>query len=525
MTPDKIKKLYSTMQSERIALEQTWRDCFDLTSPIHGQGLTGSDASNAASALTDASQRKAEKYDDTLADCARLLASSIIGGMTPANSRWIDLDVSDKPEYRSAWLDSAAETAWREIHSANFDSEGFDFVYSLIIGGWSPFYTGYDEVSGALRFEFWPMAQAYCAASKASGPIDTVIRAYQLTPEQIRNEYPGASTEALETIKQDSKPRRVLWAIYPRSGETKAGGVANNKPFASVHMLESGQLLRESGYDDFPLCVPRWTRIPASCYGVGPVYAALDTAKTLNAAVMMALQNAEMAIAGMYVAVDDGVFNPHVVNIGPREVVMVSDRSNFDRMPAGGDFNIALAEVAGLREEVRRIMMVQDLQPPQQVNMTATEFSGRMAIVRQLLGPVYGRLQAEWLKPMVERVVNLLIVAGKIPPPPEELRGSKLSVRFVSPMARSQRAADVSAMRQLENDLAGLAQIKPDVLDLYDMDKAQDEKAWLLGVPQSLMRDAAAVKKIRDERAKAQAEAMKQQQAMQMQAQQGAMPQ
>ena len=71
MTPDKIKKLYATLQSERVALEQTWRDCFDLTSPIHGQGLTGSDASNAASALTDASQRKAEKFDDTLADCAR----------------------------------------------------------------------------------------------------------------------------------------------------------------------------------------------------------------------------------------------------------------------------------------------------------------------------------------------------------------------------------------------------------------------------------------------------------------------
>jgi hypothetical protein len=109
-----------------------------------------------------------------------------------------------------------------------------------------------------------------------------------------------------------------------------------------------------------------------------------------------------------------------------------------------------------------------------------------------------------------------------IPPPPEEIAGKTINIRYVSPLARSQRLSEVAGMDRFEIDLLNQSQVKPDLLDIYDFDKAKRDKSWLLGVPQSLLRSDEEVKQIREARAQAQQQAMQAQQ--QQEAVNAAMP-
>ncbi len=156
--------------------------------------------------------------------------------------------------------------------------------------------------------------------------------------------------------------------------------------------------------------------------------------------------------------------------------------------------------------------LVDQLQIPQNSNTTATEINVRMEILRQITGPVFGRLQAEFLQRVVARSFGLLLRNGRLPPMPDEIQDlDSLSIRYVSPLARSQRQSEVIAIETYEQSLMIAAQADPNVLDIYDFDKGNREKATLKGVPQAVMRDERAVNKIREDRSKAQQQAMAQQ--------------
>lgn len=159
--------------------------------------------------------------------------------------------------------------------------------------------------------------------------------------------------------------------------------------------------------------------------------------------------------------------------------------------------------------------------------MTATEVHVRVNLIRQLLGPVYGRLQTEYLQPMIERCFGLAYRAGILGAAPESLAGRNFTVRYLSPLARSQKLEEVSAIDQFVAGAAALAPIDPTVMDNIDMDEAQRFKGEALGVPSAVIRSKADRDKIREDRAQAQqaAQEQAQQQAMQQQAGEAALKQ
>ncbi|NBQ51384.1 MAG: head-tail adaptor, partial [Marivivens sp.] len=60
----------------------------------------------------------------------------------------------------------------------------------------------------------------------------------------------------------------------------------------------------------------------------------------------------------------------------------------------------------------------------------------------RLLGPVLGRLQAELLQPMIERVFAVLNRQNKLPAAPAFLNDRDLDIEYVSPLAKAQRQSD-----------------------------------------------------------------------------------
>ena len=88
----------------------------------------------------------------------------------------------------------------------------------------------------------------------------------------------------------------------------------------------------------------------------------------------------------------------------------------------------------------------------------------------RLMAPYLGAISHEFLAPVVVRHYRILERAGQIPPPPMELQGRTIGVRFVSPLARMQKIADANAAIRAHEALSIAAQTTPGVLDRISAD-------------------------------------------------------
>jgi hypothetical protein len=84
------------------------------------------------------------------------------------------------------------------------------------------------------------------------------------------------------------------------------------------------------------------------------------------------------------------------------------------------------------------------------------------------------------------------------------VRGREFSVKFTSPLARSQKREDIGAMDEYENRLIAKAQVRPSDMDVYDWEEADRERAKLMGLHGSLIRSAEDIQAMRDDREEAQ---------------------
>ena len=511
-----IVRRLASLKAIRQPHEQGWQELFDYSFPERGHGLNG-----ATINAQDAQSKKNKILDDTAADSARILSASLVSGTTPANSIWFGLDAgTERNEEGEAddgarWLDEAARTIFENIHQANFDAAAYECCVDIVPAGWFVLYI--DEAKeGGYHFEQWPIAQCFVSSSRNGGLVDTVYREVEFTVEQLVAEYgidkvSNKTAESYRNEKYDDKVT-IVHAIYPRAVHVVGAKQAKNLPFASCHIeLHNNHLLRESGYHEFPCAIPRWMLVPGSPYATGPMSHALGSIRTINDIKAMELANLDLATAGMWIAEDDGVLNPRTVKIGPRRIVVANSVDSMKPLIPGSDFNVAFTAEDRLQATIRKVMLADQLQAQDGPAMTATEVHVRVQLIRQLLGPIYGRLQAEYLQPLITRCFGLAYRAGVLGQAPESLQGIDYSVKYISPLARAQRLEDVTAMDRLEMSLISEAQADPTVLDVYDFEAAARVRSDFLGVPKRVMRSQKDVDKLRKNRQEAQKQAQQQQ--------------
>lgn len=516
--PATLLRRLGSLRGQREPHERIWRECFLYVDPYRAGGFQ-----NSTMTSEQAANQQALLTDSTGPDSYRMLAASVKQGVTPSNSRWFGMEVANGTDEEKRWFDMSAETLWENIHNSNYDAEGFESTLDLVGAGWFVLMIDEDRERGGFVFTQYELSQCFVTSTRPDGRADTLYRPFQITALQAVTEY--GETKVSDKVRKLAvdKPDEMVdfvQAIYPRKTHVIDAKLAKNMPFASDHIEVSTQLkVRESGYHECPFIAPRWKRIQSnSSYGIGPTAVALPDIKTLNTLIRFELAAADLAISGMWIAEDDGVLNPRTIKVGARKVIVANSVDSMKPLLTGADFNVSFSIKADLQRSIRKVMMSDQLEPKDGPAMTATEVHVRVNLIRQLLGPVYGRLQAEWLQPMVERCFGLAFRAGVFMAPPESLSNRNYFVTYVSPMARAQKLEDVSAMDRYEASLANAAaamvSFAPEqaiaLLDNYDFDVAMQKKAELLGVPREAVPTSRKIAQIRDARAKAQAAAQQQ---------------
>ena len=143
---------------------------------------------------------------------------------------------------------------------------------------------------------------------------------------------------------------------------------------------------------------------------------------------------------------------------------------------------------------------------PNRTPATATEIAERMADLSRRIGSAFGRLQAEMVQPVLQRVVYILRKQGRIEIP--TVNGREVKIRSSSPLAQAQANQDIVSLDRFLEVVGG--RFGPQMVNmLVDSDETAVYLAKKFGVPDTLIRDE-------DER-----EAMKEQMMMAMQQQGG----
>lgn len=456
---DQILRRHAALKRKRTLIESNWREGYDYTFPIRGAMLAmqsggGNPFIDENAAHSYARQQQAKIFDGTAADSVRTLACALVSGTTPAGSRWIGfgaqgIDDDDLPDDARIWLDDAADIVWKNIHNSNFDAVHFECEIDTCIPGWFVMFVDEDP-DGGYTFEQWALSGVWAACSKPGGPLDIFHREVNLSAEQCVNTYGPEMVSAQVRQKASTAPDdlvTIIQCIYPRG---TSGYLKQNLPVASVHIeRDTRKLLRESGYHEQPVIGPRWMLVPNSVYPLGPVFDAMPDIKSLNKAVEMSFANMDLAIAGMWIGEDDGVMNPRTLKVGPRKVVVANSVDSLKPLQPAGKFDLAAIEIERLQRAIRRVMMSNQLEPQEKGQRTLGEVQINVELIRQLLGPIYGRWMAEFVKPLALRCYGIAYRAGVLGQAPDSIRARDLTVKYLSPIARSQKLVDVAAMDQI----------------------------------------------------------------------------
>ena len=105
--------------------------------------------------------------------------------------------------------------------------------------------------------------------------------------------------------------------------------------------------------------------------------------------------------------------------------------------------------IKGVREQILRSFFADIMRMTDRADMTATEVIQRTAEQMRLFGPLIGRLESEFLGPLVERVFGILSRMGLFPDAPPIIEDQEFTVEYVSPIATAQKQQSANGIVQV----------------------------------------------------------------------------
>ncbi len=219
---------------------------------------------------------------------------------------------------------------------------------------------------------------------------------------------------------------------------------------AFEHGKEDGPIYSLENMNTSPWLTPRFFKVPGEAHGRGPGLMALPAIKTLNKVTELTLKAAAFAILGLWTHRNDRVFNPKTARMAPGAFWPVASNGgplgpSISKLDVPGRFDISNIVVTDLRDAVKQATFDDTLPPDAGAVRSATEIVERLKRLATDLAGAYARLVLEIIKPLVQRIIDVLY-RRKLIKTNLTIDQLLLKVEIVSPIARAQQAQDVSQL-------------------------------------------------------------------------------
>jgi hypothetical protein len=438
-------------------------------------------------------QRRDDKiFDETAVVGVQEFASRLQSGLVPNFARWADLTAgSEVPKEQrdgvNNELDEVTEYVFEVIQNSNFAQEVHESFMDLAVGTGVLVCEEGDAVH-PVSFSAIPLPHVILD----TGPDDKIDHVYRerkgIRFDQLPILYPKAQLNPqLQSMMTNSadKTTTVLELIC------RDYSVKNEEAYLSyAFCMTTNTVIYTKGMKGIgsnPFICFRWSKCAGEVYGRGPLINALSAIKTTNLTVELILENAQMAISGVYQMEDDGVINPDTINLVPGSIIpKAMGSAGLQPIQAAGDFNVAQLILSDMRLNIKRALYNDMLGNPDRTPASATEVAERMADLSRRIGSAFGRLQAELVQPVLQRVIYILKKQGRIEVP--TVNGREVKVKSVSPLAQAQANQDISSIARFLELVNGT--FGPEMtMVLINSEETAAHLAKKFGVPDSLIRD------------------------------------
>ena len=438
-----------------------------------------------------AGQRRDDKiFDETAVVGVQEFASRLQSGLVPNFARWADLISGSEvpPKEREAVdneLDAVTEYVFEILQNSNFNQEVHESFMDLAVGTGVLAVEEGDAINPII-FSAIPLPHVVLD----TGPDDRIDHVFRerkkIRYADLRILYPkGEFDPQVERQMQGDGTTTVLEVVCRDYELRNEEGYYHYAICMSTETVLHKKQMKGVGSNPF-ICF-RWAKCAGEVYGRGPLMNALSAIKTTNLTIELILENAQMSISGIYQMEDDGVINPDTIRLVPGTIIPKAMGSQgLQPINAAGRFDVAQLILSDMRLNIKRALYNDMLGNPDKTPATATEVAERMADLSRRIGSAFGRLQAELVQPLLQRVIYILKKQGRIDVP--TVNGREVKVRSVSPLAQAQANQDISSVArylQLIGQTFG-----PEMLQmLIDSEKTAIHLAKKFGVPESLIRD------------------------------------
>ena len=514
MAEDPIAKQYIASYIKAKAFRENWvplfEECYEYALPQRESFYH-----------EEAGQRRDDRiFDETAVVGVQEFASRLQSGIVPNFARWADLmagsevPVEQREEVNNE-LDEVTEYVFEVLQNSNFSQEVHESFMDLAVGTGVLCVEEGDSIN-PVTFSAIPLPHVVLD----TGPDDKIDHVYRerkkVKFDHLQIMYPngkfndqvlsfmgsGRETTVLEVVCRDySKKNQEAYLHYAICMTTKS-------------CIFSKEI---SGIGSNPFVCFRWSKCAGEVYGRGPLINALSAIKTTNLTIELILENAQMSISGIYQMEDDGVINADTINLVPGSIIpKAMGSAGLQPIQSAGRFDVAQLVLSDMRLNIKRALYNDMLGNPDKTPASATEVAERMADLSRRMGSAFGRLQAELVQPVLQRVIYILKKQGRIEVP--TVNGREVKVRSVSPLAQAQANQDISSVARFLELVGG--SFGPEMLQLLvDGEQTAIHLAKKFGVPESLIRDEDQRKQIAQ-----MAQQMAQQQMQQQQGQMGEQP-
>lgn len=467
-----------------------------------------------------------KRYSSAPCNYLATMQSGIVGYSISPNIQWFKLSL-ENPELIKLygvkdWLEQVEDVMNAEFNRSNLYKQANTWIGEAGTIGHGVMLIEDDIGNGTLLFTTQRANEIYLDTN-SKGEIDTVYRRYLMT---VRNCVEFFGLENLDETIQDQYKEvsqwnnkiEILFCVFPREDYNANLHDAKNMPYAAIYIDKShNKIIKESGFNEMPYSIFEWEQIPGLAYSNSPAINALPDIKFLNIATKTSEEIAQTSAEPPMKASQE----VREINILPRGMTYLPNATSIlEPVKTGENYPITLQVTQQIEQRVKDwfnvdfFLMLQQ----KQGKMTATEVMELQGEKSAVLANLIVNLNSA-LSKIIERSFNLLINAGRLPTPPETLRGTNTAMKidFMGPLAVAQKkyhtAGGIASALQLAG---GVMQMFPNAGDFIDADELIKRAMEGQGMPQAVIREDDDVNKIREDRIKAQQQAQQEAQQQQM---------
>jgi hypothetical protein len=434
------EKLYAEAKRGRDPWIQLWQEIYNYTLPQREHFFQ----------KTPGQQRTDLIFDETAVTGVPRFASRLMSGYFPQYGEIFSLEygLDAPPAMHSATSYAKLEELTRMIHTSwqnsNFGSEISEAMIDLGIGT-SNVCLEPGDYPGDVVFTAMPMTHIAIIRGR-----DDTIRGWftwcEMALDDIKKKWPKGTYDQqfANRLKANSRDKdTVVNAVWENDGNVERSWTR----FVVVEGIKKAiweEELRGEGACPWSTC--RWSKTGMDAWGRGPLQLVMPAIKTANLTVQLVLENAELALGGVFVYDDDGVFNPDNIILQPGTFIPKSVGSTVAPLVSPAKFDISQLVLQDMRTNIKKGLFIDEMDTPGKTPRSAYEVQSRIAETARDLSAPGARLTREHLVQWVNRTIWIFEKQGILKARDMRVDGKRIKLNVKSPFLRGQDAIMMQEM-------------------------------------------------------------------------------